>query len=85
MRASDCHVTCHLTNFNETSPVLGVHPKTQNDKLVSVFLLCLEGERALPPCFSRFSPRECFKIGRMYEALTAREKLASLTSDRITR
>ena len=61
MRASDCHVTCHLTNFNETLPVLRVHPKTQNGKLVSVFLLCLEGEGALPHIFLGFHPESVSK------------------------
>ena len=37
-RAPGSRATCHLTDFNETLPVLRVYPKTQKDKLVSVLI-----------------------------------------------
>ena len=37
-RAPGSRATCHLTDFNETLPVLRVYPKTKKDKLVSVLV-----------------------------------------------
>ena len=37
-RVPGSRATCHLTDFNETLPVLRVYPKTEKGKLVSVLV-----------------------------------------------
>ena len=39
------------------------------------FSVMFRGKKSTSPCVSSFSLRECFKIGRMHEALTASEKI----------
>ena len=55
MRATGSRATCRLTDFNETLPVLMVFPKTQKDKLVSVLVFSLGGDRPPPPVFLGFT------------------------------
>ena len=37
-RTPGSRATCHLTDFNETFPVLRVYPKIRKDKVVSALL-----------------------------------------------
>ena len=53
-RAPGSRATCHLTDFNETLPVLRVYPKTHKDKVVSVWFFPGE-DRPLPRFFMVFT------------------------------
>ena len=58
-------------DFSETLSVCSIHPKTQTDKLV--FGLVISGGEIdhSPPGFFGFHRGNCFKIGKMHDALTA--------------
>ena len=71
-RAPDNRAIRHLTDFNENKSVERVYPKTQKEKLVSVLVFSGgEIETPHPPIFLGFHKENRFKIGKMYEALTA--------------
>ena len=67
-RAPGSRATCHLTGFNETLPV-GSTPKLKQTNWLPVWFF--PGEDRPPPSFCRFHQGNRFKMGKMYEALTA--------------
>ena len=66
-RAPGSRVTCHLTDFNETLKCLPQNSNRQTGFCFAFF----RGEIDCPPVFLGYHRGNRFKIGKIYEVLSA--------------